>query len=275
MHPGKYVGHEKVVAGMTMVTLSLSPRVFLVKNLLSEAECDDIVAKAKTYGEIHRSVVYQESGEDVSTTRTSSTAYVHYPDYMLDRAFNLTKMPRDHTYLYPDYELQVIHYNPNQYFHPHHDGFFIEAVGDEKWFEGGKRNRYLTLFLYLNDVEEGGETAFIDYADYVSFYQQADKYDLHSNNPCDKARVSKTPSKGDAILFYNLKPGGQMHGEIDWNAVHSGCGVKKGEKWACNVWMYNKPTAVPEYIKIMEQVGLLKPTVKEEAPSETPKTEHA
>eukprot|EP00026_Physarum_polycephalum_P018566 Phypoly_transcript_20202.p1 GENE.Phypoly_transcript_20202~~Phypoly_transcript_20202.p1 ORF type:complete len:114 (+),score=19.94 Phypoly_transcript_20202:254-595(+) len=100
------------------------------------------------------------------------------------------------------------------------------------------------------------------YDDFITFHEDVDKYDMHSNNPCDNATVIQSPSKGDAILFYNLKAGSHMQGEIDWNAVHSGCGVKKGEKWACNVWMYNKPTSEPQYVQYMADVGLLKTAEK-------------
>jgi len=256
MHPGKYVGYTRTIAGLTVQTLSLLPKVFLVKDFLSKSECDVITDEAASYEDPHVSAVFEGESKGASPTRTSTTAYVTYPEYLVTRAFNLTKVPYDKSYLYPDHQLQVIHYDPNQYFHPHHDSFFASAVGDEPWFENGVRNRFLTLFLYLNNVEDGGETAFIAYDEFSAFH--SDKYQIYENNPCDKATVSMKPSKGDGILFYNLQVGKHMTGEVEWSALHSGCGVKKGEKWACNVWMYNRPFTDPAAIEVMRNVKLIK-----------------
>jgi len=251
--PGKYVGYKAVVAGHLMETLSMLPRVFKISNYLTEAECDAITTEAAAKEE--PSTVYEGSGKSSSSTRTSSTSYVIYTPEFVDHAFNLTKLPKDPGYLYPDHMLQVIHYRENQHFHPHHDAFNTD-VTEEPWYMHGKRNRFLTLFIYLSDVEEGGETGFLKYSDLTRF--KAEKYDIHTSNPCDTyAVLTVKPKKGDAVLFYDLSVSGYQEGQIEWESLHTGCGVKKGEKWACNVWMYNKPFHDETSDSVLTQWGLL------------------
>jgi 2OG-Fe(II) oxygenase superfamily len=55
-------------------------------------------------------------------------------------------------------DMQVVHYGPGGFYQSHHDYF------DPKMYPGGDnakgKNRLLTLLLYLNDVEGGGQTNF-------------------------------------------------------------------------------------------------------------------
>ncbi len=41
------------------------------------------------------------------------------------------------------------------------------------------------------------------------------------------------PRRGDAILFFSLKPDGQM----DEKSLHGGCPVIRGSKWSATKWM--------------------------------------
>jgi len=68
--------------------------------------------------------------------------------------------------------------------------------------------------VYLNDVEEGGETGF------------------------DMARplgevIKIEPKKGRVVVFDNLKP----DGTLNRRSRHAGLPVIKGEKWAFNLWL--------------------------------------
>jgi len=85
----------------------------------------------------------------------------------------------------------------------------------------------LTLLIYLNDQEDensGGETAFPK--------ASSESLGLSSD---DKTMGFKVHAgKGSAILFYNLL----QDGNGDYLSLHSGLPVLKGEKWACNLWVW-------------------------------------
>ena len=75
-------------------------------------------------------------------------------------------------------------------------------------YKNGK-NRLLTFFCYLNNVEAGGYTAFP--------YSGPNSVPINENNPdaetCQGLKI--TPKMGDCILWYNLLPEFQMQGKVD------------------------------------------------------------
>ena len=90
-------------------------------------------------------------------------------------------------------------------------------------------SRLLTAFYYLNEVTEGGETAF-PAADGAMSVEEA----MGLSAPAVRGSgVIVPPRKGSALLFYNH----QADGTIDPLAVHSGCRVMSGEKWGANHWV--------------------------------------
>ncbi|XP_033126126.1 transmembrane prolyl 4-hydroxylase-like [Anneissia japonica] len=100
--------------------------------------------------------------------------------------------------------------------------------------------RYITIMYYLNDVEEGGETAF-PIADNATASEQVlfaggQMGDL--SNHCKDARLIVTPKKGKAVMWYNhlLNEEGWL-GQKDSYSFHGGCDIKKGVKWIANHWI--------------------------------------
>lgn len=57
---------------------------------------------------------------------------------------------------------------------------------------------------------------------------------------CGLDGVSVTPSRGDAVLFYNLNEEGAMEGAVDEWSLHAGCAVVEGVKYIANLWIRNK-----------------------------------
>lgn len=51
---------------------------------------------------------------------------------------------------------------------------------------------------------------------------------------CGNMGKAVKPSKGDAILFWSMKVGG----ELDGGSSHAGCPVVRGEKWTATKWMH-------------------------------------
>ena len=114
-------------------------------------------------------------------------------------------------------ELQVLRYDKSQKYDAHNDYF------DPKMYGPQGSNRAITVFLYLTDVEAGGETQF-PRAD-----GKGPTWDFASCNRGLRVR----PRKGQVALFYDMKP----TGELDPYSLHGGCPVVKGQKWGGTLWL--------------------------------------
>merc|ERR1711957_434100 len=104
-------------------------------------------------------------------------------------------------------------YEEGQFYATHHD-----AAATRESNPSGPR--ILTFFLYLSDVEEGGETAFPDLGPLVV-----------------------PPRKGSAILWPSVLD--EAPDRVDFRTRHEARPVKKGVKYAANLWVhlweYRKP----------------------------------
>eukprot|EP00747_Dinoflagellata_sp_TGD_P030371 gnl/TRDRNA2_/TRDRNA2_134581_c2_seq1.p1 gnl/TRDRNA2_/TRDRNA2_134581_c2~~gnl/TRDRNA2_/TRDRNA2_134581_c2_seq1.p1 ORF type:complete len:134 (-),score=13.28 gnl/TRDRNA2_/TRDRNA2_134581_c2_seq1:277-678(-) len=116
--------------------------------------------------------------------------------------------------------IQVLRYRKGEYYREHHDN--IEPQHHQPC-----GRRVATFFIYLNDVEEGGETRF------------------------SALGLKVKPRKGRAVLWWNVRVGGlqkkknyKLKGadvdklRVDERLAHESIPVKKGEKWAANVWLH-------------------------------------
>ena len=127
------------------------------------------------------------------------------------------------------------------------------------WFDHGEydnydpraidgTNRLATLFVYLNDCEEGGHTVFPlsnSHAEWDGKYKcQSCRgtgaiSENESHEVCDPKHpaLKVPPRKGSAVLFYSQLP----DGTLDPQSLHGGCPPIKGEKWSGKVWVWNRP----------------------------------
>jgi prolyl 4-hydroxylase len=69
------------------------------------------------------------------------------------------------------------------------------------------------MVIYLNDVEEGGETTF------------------------PSAGWTVAPQRGSAVYFEYCN----ALGHVDVLSVHAGSAVTRGEKWVLTKWMRERP----------------------------------
>ena len=124
-----------------------------------------------------------------------------------------------------------MHYNPNQHYHSHYDYF-------DDYYDPSvppAENRMITILLYLNKVEEGGQTIF-PRAD-----EWEEKWDYDYVQCRDGVRVDPVP--GRAVIFYSLKAAYHLDStkSKDKRSIHGGCDVIKGQKLMANAWFYNAP----------------------------------
>jgi hypothetical protein len=178
-------------------TLSLDkPRAFLFHGFMTEEECDHLVS-ISTAGLSKSGVVDAETGGSlISDIRTSSGAFVgRGQDGVVARIeariAAWSQIPEDH-----GEAIQVLRYEKSQEYRAHYDYFFHK--------QGEANNRIATVLLYLSDVDEGGETVFPNTAAPAGRTGQWSE--------CAQQGVAVKPVKGNALLFWSMKVGGELDG---------------------------------------------------------------
>lgn len=177
------------------------PLIVVLGSVVDDEECDALIQLSKD--RLQRSKI--GSSREVSGIRTSSGAFL--TDINTDvitsvekRVSDIMGIPIDH-----GEGLHILNYKPGQEYKEHFDYFASTS-------NSANNNRIATLVIYLNDVEEGGNTFF------------------------PKLNFSVCPRKGMAVYFeyfYN----NQMLNEL---TLHGGAPVVKGEKWIATQWMRRK-----------------------------------
>lgn len=202
--------------------VSYKPRVYLYHNFLSDEECDHIIATAKP--RMKRSTVVGDHGQSVvDNYRTSYGTFLgrRHDDVVSeieDRVASWVHLNATH-----QEDMQVLRYGYFQKYGKH-----MDSLDDDS-------PRVATVLMYLNDVEEGGETAFPDGSEWIN-PQLQEQYGSGLSE-CAYGHVAAKPTKGMALVFYSLKPDGTH----DPHAMHTACPILKGTKWVAIKWIHTKP----------------------------------
>ena len=183
--PSVRVGYKRPVAGLvggTGVQVELEtltepgtdtsdPRVFYVHNFLSPDEAqafvdfstsdDNPYKMAPSTGGTHKAWNQGGSGATLKT-RTSMNAFdvtTKLSYEIKKRAFRLLRMGAYRENMADG--IQILRYELGQAYGDHHDYFPRVQSDDHAWDPSkGGSNRFATVFLYLSDVEFGGQTVF-------------------------------------------------------------------------------------------------------------------
>ena len=252
--------------GVTLRTLSLTPRLFAVEQYLDEATADNVVRDALAIDDDEHRLMRSStgpSGYQTSSVRTSENAWLKHSKAAMNlkrRAFTMLGFPAYDEDLADG--LQVLRYNASKAYVAHTDYLNHPPGVDPKDMDPavGGSNRLATLFLYLSDVTEGGQTVFpsIDRPDIDSHPVLAEYLETKSIQGDDVqalrdavtsegswehnmirdcySKLAVKPKKGRAILYYSQHP----TGKLDPLSQHGGCPVLNGTKWAANLWVWNK-----------------------------------
>jgi hypothetical protein len=102
--------------------------------------------------------------------------------------------------------------------------------------------RILTVFIYLNDVEDGGGTSFPNLS-------VVDSGENHINTTATSTVI---PKRGRVVIWPSVLD--EDATQIDWSTEHEAKTVIKGEKYGANVWFHLKPyrKAYSEYVCCLE-----------------------
>lgn len=237
---------------------SWEPRILVVDDFLTPEEADHMVSTIGSGKRLGSTAVVTTTGGAAVLAETVTSKIGTFPahdpvvDRINDRISQLSFIPKDW-----GEPLHVLHYDPGQYFRGHLD---VHA-------KPGRRtsSRVATCFLYLSDVEAGGETHFplAKKADGTrdpvpeacrgmegkdASKQGADALDKYydgseffSPSPEELAELGLTvqPKKGRAVLWWNKA----KNGDVDWRSRHVGCPLVAGEKWAATRWIHHQSMA--------------------------------
>lgn len=257
--PGIEIGHRQLLqdwssapgvrdhAPLVMETLSLKPKIFHLEGILSEEEADEVVRVG--LDGLRRSGLGLDGGKtnDQRTSTSSSIPGARISKDFRWRAFDLVRI----NYREPMQDgFQLVRYLKGQFFRQHTDTFGNSPAkprtdeDPERWADRRYKqliDRYATLFLYLNDVPEGGETVFPKAVPPSSELQARDG-DHFGMAECAKG-LAVRPRKAQGVLFYDMLP----EQELDALSLHGGCPPPQDqEKFGANFWIWNNDRFVKQ-----------------------------
>jgi prolyl 4-hydroxylase len=201
--PSRLRAHDREVS----VLLSMhNPRIVVFGGLLSDDECDALVAAAAPRMARSETVVNETGGNEINASRTSDGMFFGRAELPIcqrveERIAALLNWP-----LVNGEGLQVLHYRPGAEYKPHHDYFDPAQPGMAAVLRRGGQ-RVATLVMYLNTPQQGGGTVFPD------------------------VQLEVAPIKGNAVFFSYDRP------HPATRSLHGGAPVLAGEKWVATKWL--------------------------------------
>jgi prolyl 4-hydroxylase len=199
----------------------LGPWVAVLDNFVTAEEADRLIQLGREEG-------YQRSSDvgkinfdgttesNINDGRTSKNAWCQNKCYndtvakqLVAKITDITHLPEENSEF-----LQLLSYTAGQYYRTHHD--YIPHLRDR---QAGVR--LLTIFLYLNDVEEGGGTFF----------------------PMLSPPVTVFPKRGRALIWPSVLD--EDPNAKDGRTLHSALVVEKGLKYGANAWIHMRDFKTP------------------------------
>jgi prolyl 4-hydroxylase len=183
-----------------------NPRVVVFGSLLSDDECEALIALAKPRLARSLTVETKTGGEEVNQDRTSNGMFFQRAENDLVRRIEARIA---HLLNWPEENgegLQVLHYGPGTEYKPHYDYFDPAQPGTPTILKRGGQ-RVGTLIMYLAEPAKGGGTVFPD------------------------VHLEVAPKRGNAVFFSYERP------HPSTRTLHGGSPVLAGEKWIATKWL--------------------------------------
>jgi prolyl 4-hydroxylase len=196
------VGDRKISVLSTMT----NPNIVVFGNVLSDEECDALIAAAKPRLARSLTVATKTGGEELNVDRTSNGMFFKRDEN------EVVKTVEHRLAVLADWPvengegLQILHYRPGAEYKPHYDYFDPNEPGTPTILKRGGQ-RVATIIMYLSEPEKGGATVFPD------------------------VQFDVAPKRGNAVFFsYN-----RAHPSS--KSLHGGAPVIAGEKWIATKWL--------------------------------------
>ncbi len=183
-----------------------NPRVVVFGNLLSDEECDGLIALARPRMKRSLTVATKTGGEELNDDRTSNGMFFQRGEAPLiarieQRLAHLLNWPLEN-----GEGLQVLQYGPGAEYKPHYDYFDPAEPGTPSILRRGGQ-RVGTVLMYLAEPEKGGGTIF------------------------PNVNLQVAPRRGNAVFFSYERP------HPSTRTLHGGSPVIEGEKWIATKWL--------------------------------------
>jgi prolyl 4-hydroxylase len=193
---------RRVAVLQTMV----DPRVVVFGGVLSDEECEQLIALARPRLARSLTVATKTGGEEVNADRTSNGMFFQRGETELVRRIErrlavLANWPEEN-----GEGLQILHYGPGAEYKPHYDYFDPAEPGTPTILKRGGQ-RVATIVMYLAEPAKGGGTVFPD------------------------VHLEVAPKRGNAVFFSYERP------HPSTRTLHGGSPVLAGEKWIATKWM--------------------------------------
>ena len=216
-------GHRKT--RRSVQTKDMPPRFLEVRDLLSDEECATVIDAARSRLRPCTSVVGQTTraggaGVDTVAANTSvacmpreealPTTFGAIARYVRHLISDLSCLPEEN-----QEPFQIVHQVETGPIDPDH-GVVFPGWDFLKWQSDSGGERIFSFILYLNDVEQGGET------------------------DCPQYAIRIQPEAGKAAFWHN-PPDATGYGR----GLHASHPVTRGEKWALACWVREAPFLCP------------------------------
>jgi prolyl 4-hydroxylase len=183
-----------------------NPRIVVFGSLLSDEECDQLIALATPRLARSLTIETKTGGEEVNADRTSNGMFFQRGENELvsrieERIARLVNWPVEN-----GEGLQILHYTPGTEYKPHYDYFDPAQPGTPTILRRGGQ-RVGTLIMYLGEPEKGGGTVFPDVS------------------------VEVAPKRGNAVFF------SYERAHPSTKSLHGGAPVIAGQKWIATKWL--------------------------------------
>ena len=191
---------------VAVLQVMADPRVVVFGGLLSDEECEQLIALAKPRLARSLTVATKTGGEEVNADRTSNGMFFQRGENELvrrieQRIARLVNWPEEN-----GEGLQILHYQPGTEYKPHYDYFDPAEPGTPTILRRGGQ-RVATIVMYLAEPEKGGGTVFPD------------------------VHLEVSPKRGNAVFF------SYDRAHPSTRTLHGGAPVLAGEKWIATKWL--------------------------------------
>ena len=195
------------------------PWAVLLENFLSHEEAERLIELGAAEGyersaDVGREMFDGSYDSHIGSGRTSYNSWCVGECYkdpiaqrVIQRITDLTNIPEENSE-----NLQMLRYEVGQYYQTHHD--YIEYQMKRQ-----SGVRIMTVYMYLNDVEEGGGTHF------------------------PHLGLTVQPKRGHVVIWPSVLD--EAPDEVDMRTEHTALPVIKGVKYGANAWIHQRDFKTP------------------------------